>query len=162
VTHRGALILRVLAKYVDEKHDAVVGCGREEVSGSRSNVEARRMLADARGMVTALRAALAAAAVAEPFTSGRPMFSPAVRSLAPEADGRRAIVEPLPRAMSRLSLWAVPPDFARRIPQPPSALETTVALEDLPGYGRPATNVFVTGPHDLLRWLADDVDAYWG
>lgn len=160
VTDRGVLILRVLAKYIEEKHDAFVGCGREEISGSRSAVEAREILAEAPGFVTALRAALGAAAVEQIYPGGRPSFSQAVPSLLPREDGTR-IVEPSPRAASKLSLWAAPPDAARRVPQPPTSLETVVTLEDLPGYGRPATNVVVTGPYDLLRWLADYLDAHW-
>jgi hypothetical protein len=160
VTDRGLLILRVLARYIHEKHDALVGCGREEISGSRSPVEARRILNEAPGFVAALRAALAAAAVEEIYPGDRPSFSRAAPTLVPSEDGTR-IVEPSPRAASKLSLWAAPPDAAHRVPQPPTALETVVTLEDLSGFGRPATNVLVTGPYDLLRWLAEDLDAHW-
>jgi hypothetical protein len=53
------------------------------------------------------------------------------------------------------------PEAAKAIPTPPEGSELGVQRDDLPQYGRPAMNVVIKGPVDLLRWLADDLDARW-
>jgi hypothetical protein len=159
VTDRGDLVVRVLRKYIDEKHDAFVGCGREEIPGSRSEVEARKVLAATPGFLPVVRAALRKARATDRWL--RAHFEHARPTLA-QGDARqiRELTEPSPAQPSTLMLPALPPDLAHAIPAP-DGHEISVALQDLPAYGRPAINVVITGPFDVLRWLADDLDAWW-
>lgn len=159
VTDRGALLLRVLRKYIDEKHDAFVGCGREEVPGSRSEAEARTVIGEVRGLVTALHAAADAARQLELWL--HPKFEYAKPRLASGNGDFRKLMAPSHKTLTKLRLPAVPPQFLEAIPRPSSQSELALEVEDLPRYGRPAANVVLTGPHDVLRWLADDLDARW-
>jgi hypothetical protein len=66
-----------------------------------------------------------------------------------------------PKAPSSLFLPALLPDLAKAIAQLPVESELRVEYQDLPQFGRPAMSVLIHGPVDVLRWLADDLDAIW-
>ncbi|MBN9161315.1 MAG: hypothetical protein J0I07_10150 [Myxococcales bacterium] len=167
VTDRGRLVLHVLAKYLDEKHDAFTGMGREEIPGSRSEIEAQKLIAGTPGFKASLRAALAASAKLDGHDERRPRFEPSLPTLAPDAPHqqrrngvREAILtEADPSGLAQLVIGAAPPESAHAVPKP--SPEFLVTLEDLPQYGRPAMNIRIKGPFDVLRWLADDLDAHW-
>jgi hypothetical protein len=159
VTERGHLVLYVLRHYVDEKHDAFVGCGREAIPGSRSEVDARKALAAVPGLLPKTRDALRLTRAVEPV---RPRFVPPSAKI-PPGDTRhiRQVPWPAPTDLAAVHLPAMVPEAAKAIPTPPEGSELGVQRDDLPQYGRPAMNVVIKGPVDLLRWLADDLDARW-
>jgi hypothetical protein len=160
VTERGAIVLRVLRRYVDEKHDVFVGSGREQVPGSRSEVEARKVTGKVPGLLAAIQRALREGRTLERWLT--PRFEPVWPTMPEGGDARmpRKVANPSPTAMSTLHLPAIPLEAARLIPTP-EGHEVSVELADLPQYGRPATNVMIRGPFDVLRWLAEDIDARW-
>ena len=149
VTPLGKRMLRVLRSFLASRARADAP-GRPLIQGSRSKEEAR-------GVV------------------GGAVWSEVVRvplaSYAYPKCGRTPKDLPSPTAKAMLRLFFVPPDRALRLAAGrtndvvaqtmPELPVNDMAVTIEPMEGRDEKTVVLHGPHDVLRWLADDIDADW-
>lgn len=160
VTERGHLVLRTLRRYIATRVDPFCGPGREEIRGSRSEAEARAIIASS-GIMQHLRGAIGVLRGVERWPQINFEYAVPARSRGRSSEGRLVDFEEIdPRAPCILFLGAVPPIAAATVTVEPG--ELSVAREDLPHFGtRDAQNVRIHGAYDVLRWIADDVGARW-
>jgi hypothetical protein len=150
----GRLVLRVLRLYVRARPTPIEIPGREMLAESRSEETARAQVpSGVRNAVMSLSASGSAAMYrAAPF----------------QANGQRGPHNG--KAVLRLSRvpLAAAVEIAALAPHP--EIDPTPVGIPVEGVGIEARavegeaevrNVLMHGPHDVLRWLADDVDAHW-
>ena len=153
VTGVGRLVLRVLRSYIATREPPFEVPGRQLIAGSRAEHDARAVI-DA---IPGLRHALVSASADRVPTYDSAKWNQSDNS------------PPHPRAHTVIRFRAVP-----------SVAEAIEALapvtSELPMHGKPIDDVVIRsakvdaceersvevhGPHDVLRWLADDIDARW-
>lgn len=159
VTGFGRLVLRVLRSYLRTRRSRVVVPGREVLDGSRSEQEAWAIIpASLRSMLIPL--------VARPNSGARydvPKWSHDPNGgglVPPPANGAAWLqVENLTDDEAR-ALHAIAPYDPRKDEVMHGRPRETLGLEILQHDHRGAY-VRLHGPHDALRWLADELDVLW-
>jgi len=69
---------------------------------------------------------------------------------------------PTPTTQATLHLWPAPADEAERLVAEARADGKQITIEcSRMNDDRSVANLRIQGPHDVLRWLADEVDAWW-
>lgn len=154
VSSFGGLILKAARHYLRLRRDSFSAPGREEIEGSRSEAAAREELR-------------LLAAVDELHTLSK---RTPVRYLTRGWHyGNGTFIPPPPTGMATLSFEAVDAAAITELVaavgtrpsgasgEPISHFSAVVAKVD----GRATRRLDVHGPHDVLRWLAEDLDAEW-
>jgi hypothetical protein len=150
VTRHGKLLLRVLRSFVAAHPPTSDVPGRPLIPGSRSELEAREFI-------------------------GAPLWGEALRLPLPSYSyvkcGRSPKDLPAPAGKATLSFFMVPPAKAQTLASVPGDDGVAQAMPGNPVNGISVTVEDVTGqaykvlhmhgPHDVLRWLAEDVEADW-
>jgi hypothetical protein len=150
VTRHGRLVLRVLRSYIAAHPPTTDAPGRPLIPGSRSEL-------DARGFI------------------GAHLWGEALRLPLPSYSyvkcGRSPKDLPASTGKATLSFFMVPPAKAQTLASVPGDDKVARAMPGNPVNGISVTVDDITGqtykvlhmhgPHDVLRWLAEDVEADW-
>lgn len=161
VTARGRVMLHLLRSYT-ASHRAPAS-GRETVPGERGEDAARSILGAAfrsaslktAGIVRAGRRDLSKPPHQRAY---RIQFDFPKPSLDAQVKDPQPIREPEPHTLARIHIWPCPDDVAAElVAAKPQELRVSTAPADKAGFA----NIIVEGPFDVLRWLADDLDAWW-
>jgi len=150
VTRLGKLVLRVLRSFVAARMEAADVPGRPSIPGSRTEDEARRLIGEA-------------------------LWNAALRLVPARYDypkrGQSPADLPQPNAKAVLRFPLVAPVKAERLRgfagdshvagAMPGTIVDGIAVTVRESDGQPAAEVLIHGPHDVMRWLAEAVEAEW-
>ena len=161
VTPIGELVLYVLRSFLTTRRQ--IAPGREPIPGERGEEAARQMLGAEfyEGVRRVCR--LGRGAVLDfyrpiqerPF---RVQFSIPRPSATPLESTEHALKDVRFDDVARLHIYPVASAIIDAVPTPSApVLMKATAITDRPGN----VNVQIEGPFDVLRWLADDIDAWW-
>jgi hypothetical protein len=163
VTARGRIILHLLRSYIATRQRQAPG--RETVPGERGEAAARALLASGLDFQSSL-AKVAALARAGRENLTAPWFRREYRVQFdfPKPQAKRddrddqPLDEPRPDSWSRLHITPAQMRLAERVVATvPAGFDATANKID----GSDVGVLQVTGPFDLLRWLAEDIGASW-
>jgi hypothetical protein len=162
VTRRGRLVLFTLRTYI--AHRRLPAPGRELTPGSRPEVEARALLAGIEGLSVGVARAARDARRRDPTSRqhdplSQVQFDFVKPKVVGDAHDRAVKYEDVPPA-TRATLHVNPvsratADALRAVR---SVDEARIRVVDCPDG---EANVTVEGPFDIIRWLAEDVEAWW-
>jgi hypothetical protein len=148
VTRLGYRVLRVCRSFIVPRRDPFAAPGRTNFSGSRSEGEARVVLGAERELVDSLRSLSRA-------TTKR--YDPPTLRL--NANGK-PVVEPEATTPGRLRFYRVPRVLTPKLLEL-FARSATFTLEVQGPADIDTCDLCVSGPHDVCRWLAEDLRAKW-
>jgi hypothetical protein len=161
VTVRGRIILHLLRSYVLLRRRPA--SGRESVPGARSREAAVEYLGKDfinHAMKLAALARVGRDDLSKPLhlRQYRVQFDFPKPQLDTSNYGPQPIVEPAPDARARLHIWPCPRDVSQAaVDAAPKALDVKSAWDEKEGFA----TIQIDGPFDVLRWLAEQVDAWW-